>query len=216
MDNARAWVALRHRARRVLTLRTSHRDGVVSSGAEEHFPALVTRAGARTGALGHLWGPASISQAHERSSEVKRYGKSAEQRYDAVRVGCRPPLTRSVRTDRGDEEQAVTTIKASCPVCGDVELTPPDLRLVVCTYAQWSYYAFDCPTCHDEVRKSADDEIIALLVSGSVRPVLWRVPAEALESKSGAPINYDELLDFVLWLDGADSPIAALEATQIR
>ncbi len=41
------------------------------------------------------------------------------------------------------EEETMTTIKASCPVCGDVDLTPAQVRLVVCTVPDWSFYAFN-------------------------------------------------------------------------
>jgi hypothetical protein len=40
----------------------------------------------------------------------------------------------------------MTTIKTSCPVCGDVELTPAQMRLVVCSRSEWSFYAFLCGT----------------------------------------------------------------------
>ena len=50
----------------------------------------------------------------------------------------------------------MTTIKASCPTCGEVELTPADVSLMVCSHAPLSYYAFCCPTCREEVRKPAD------------------------------------------------------------
>jgi len=105
----------------------------------------------------------------------------------------------------------MTTIKASCPICGDVSLTPAQVRLVVCTRPEWSSYAFDCPTCHDEVSKSADEEIVALLVSGGVQLEHWVIPAEALEPHEGAPITYDELLDFALLLTDQD-----LLAEQVR
>ena len=98
----------------------------------------------------------------------------------------------------------MTTIKASCPVCGDVELKPAQLRLVVCSRADWSYYAFTCPACRDEVRKPADEEIVALLVSGGVVAERWHVPAEALEERVGPQISYDDVLDFVLSLDRLD------------
>jgi len=98
----------------------------------------------------------------------------------------------------------MTTIKASCPCCGDVELTPVQMRLVVCTVPQWSYYAFTCPTCTDEIRKPADGEIVTLLKSGGVTATAWHIPAEALEAHSGPVISYDELLDFALWLDSHD------------
>lgn len=108
----------------------------------------------------------------------------------------------------------MTTIKASCPSCGDVELTPADVRLMVCTSAPLSYYAFDCPTCEHEVRKPADDHVVSLLVSGGVSAEIWEVPAEALEHHEGEPIGYDDLLDFVLALH-AHADLTALAATPV-
>lgn len=98
----------------------------------------------------------------------------------------------------------MTTIKASCPVCGDIELTPEQMRLVVCNRQEWSYYAFQCTTCADEVRKPADAEIVALLKSGGVAVTPWHIPAEALEEHTGPVISYDEILDFALWLESHD------------
>ena len=98
----------------------------------------------------------------------------------------------------------MTTIKASCPMCGDVELTPEQMRLVVCNRSEWSYYAFQCPNCADEVRKPADSEIVSLLKSGGVSVTPWHIPAEAMEEHFGATISYDEILDFALWLDRHD------------
>ena len=102
----------------------------------------------------------------------------------------------------------LTTIKASCPTCGEVELTSADITLRVCNHAPLSYYAFTCPACHDEVRKPADDHIVSLLMSGGVRAQVWEIPAEALEAKSGPALNYDDLLDFVLQL-GRDDMLSA-------
>lgn len=107
----------------------------------------------------------------------------------------------------------MTTIKASCPVCGDVELKPAQLRLVVCNRADWSYYAFTCTSCSDEVRKPADDEVIALLVSGGVLAQRWTIPAEALEERTGSPISYDDVLDFALALETVDLVAAVLRPT---
>jgi hypothetical protein len=105
----------------------------------------------------------------------------------------------------------MTTIKATCPVCGEVELTPEDLQLMVCRQAELSYYAFRCPHCLDEVRKPADEQVVSLLVSGGVRPTPWSVPEEALETHTGPRITYDDVLDFALALDQADllAPIAS-------
>ena len=98
----------------------------------------------------------------------------------------------------------MTTIKASCPTCGEVELTSADIALMVCSYAPLSYYAFHCPSCLDEVRKPADDHVISLLMSGGVEATVWEVPEEALEAHTGPAISYDDLLDLVLALESDD------------
>lgn len=106
----------------------------------------------------------------------------------------------------------MTTIKASCPSCGDVELTPPQVRLVVCSVKAWSYYAFTCGSCLEEVRKPAGRDVVALLISGGVIAEPWSVPAEALEEHTGPALSYDDVLDFALWLDHADLVAAAAGA----
>ena len=106
----------------------------------------------------------------------------------------------------------MTTIKASCPDCGEVELTPADVRLMVCSYSPLSYYAFDCDTCRGEVRKPADDHVVSLLLSGGVEAVVWELPAEALEPHEGPAICYDDLLDFALQLTEVDYLAAIVSA----
>jgi hypothetical protein len=98
----------------------------------------------------------------------------------------------------------MTTIKASCPSCGEVEMTSNDVLLMVCSYAPLSYYSFCCPSCSSEVRKPADDHVISLLMSGGVRAQVWELPAEALERKVGPALTYDDLLDFALALNSDD------------
>jgi hypothetical protein len=78
------------------------------------------------------------------------------------------------------------------------------MRLVVCTRSDWSFYAFSCATCNDEIRKPADDEVVTLLVSGGVVAEQWVIPAEALEDHEGPVIAYDDVLDFALQLDRVD------------
>lgn len=107
----------------------------------------------------------------------------------------------------------MTTIKASCPSCGEVELTPADVSLMVCTQPTLSYYAFDCPRCAHEVRKPADDHVVSLLVSGGIRAQVWELPAEALEVKAGPRLTYDDLLDFALHLGTTDLLSAAAATT---
>jgi len=95
----------------------------------------------------------------------------------------------------------VTTIKATCPGCGEVELTPDDIELRVCTHAPASYYVFDCPLCHTDIQKPADDRVIQLLISGGVKALVWELPDEVLETHSGPALTHDDLLDFHLLLE---------------
>ena len=103
----------------------------------------------------------------------------------------------------------MTTIKASCPGCGEVELTSADISLMVCNHASLSYYAFTCPKCVDVVKKPADDHVVSLLVSGGVPAQVWDLPAEVLEVKAGPALTYDDLLDFALELNSTDLLSAA-------
>lgn len=96
----------------------------------------------------------------------------------------------------------MTTIKATCPVCGDVDLTPNDVRLTVAESAGWATYTFECSECHDSIEKPADEEVVALLSSAGV--AIDRVPAEALEGHAGPAFTYDDVLDFALWLEKND------------
>lgn len=100
----------------------------------------------------------------------------------------------------------MTTIKVTCPECGDIDLAPGDLSL--CIAPHWATYSFGCPECGETLRKSADSEIVDLLSSAGVPTV--HVPAEALEPHSGGPIGYDDLLDFALVLEDDGAMAAGL------
>ena len=108
----------------------------------------------------------------------------------------------------------MTTIKASCYDCGEVELSAEDVVLRVCNHAPASYYRFSCPSCQRDVRKPADDHVVSLLLSGGVRAEVWEMPAEALEEHDGAKLCYDDLLHFVLELTTRDD-LAGLADTPV-
>ena len=109
----------------------------------------------------------------------------------------------------------MTTIKTSCPVCGDVELTPEQMRLVVCSRSDWSFYAFRCGTCKDEIRKPADEEVVTLLVSGGVVGRAVGHPRGGARGAPRRPITYDDVLDFALSLDRIDL-LAALITPRVQ
>ena len=108
------------------------------------------------------------------------------------------------RTTKDGEEEAVTTIRANCPSCGDVQLTADDLTVRVCADDERGSYCFHCPECNGAVAKEASRRIVDLLVSSGVRMQVWRLPAELTEARIGAPLTPDDLLDFHLLLEGGD------------
>jgi len=96
----------------------------------------------------------------------------------------------------------MTTIRASCPDCGDVELTVDDVTVLVCAEDNAGSYAFRCPDCRLAVSKAAESRIVDLLVSSGVRMTEWHLPAELFEGRAVAePLTHDDLLDFHLMLE---------------
>jgi hypothetical protein len=112
------------------------------------------------------------------------------------------------------EVATMTTIKATCPTCGDVDLTPADVTVTVAHALGWSTYTFRCVTCWDAVCKPADDDVVQLLTGAGVRVERLDVPMEYLESRamaaSALPLTDDDLLDFALWLHRTDDIIGVL------
>lgn len=100
----------------------------------------------------------------------------------------------------------MTTIKATCPTCGEVALTPDDIELRVDeANTEGSFYGFDCPRCEAQVRKPADERVVRLLVSGGVPALPISAPPvrKRLSERFDFPkITHDDLLDFHQALDG--------------
>jgi hypothetical protein len=92
----------------------------------------------------------------------------------------------------------MTTIRATCPTCGEVGLTPDDIDLRVADHDTTdSFYAFDCPACYSTVRKPADERVVQLLLSGGVeRRDLEREPAAPEPRFPWPSLSHDDLLDF--------------------
>jgi hypothetical protein len=111
----------------------------------------------------------------------------------------------------------VTRIRASCPSCGEVDLTPPDVTLCIVRsedglVGDGSNYRFACPDCEQTITKPADDRIARLLATGGVpveegegaadeealfealKPSHPELPAPATK------LTLDDLLDFHLLL----------------
>lgn len=105
----------------------------------------------------------------------------------------------------------MTTIRTTCPRCGEVDMGPESILLLVAQGGREGTYRFTCPTCMDAVEKRADRKIVALLVSAGVdvagrgrtateelfddvpdeTPVDPRGPLPA-----GPPFTIDDVIDF--------------------
>ncbi len=91
----------------------------------------------------------------------------------------------------------MATIRASCPDCGDVELTTADVSVRVCTADNQGTYLFRCPVCTMSVVKPAEPRTVDLLVASGVAYSTWSPPLELREPKNdGEPFSHDDLLDF--------------------
>src|SRR2546423_2599302 len=116
----------------------------------------------------------------------------------------------SAYPDCGGNPQ-MATIRASCPDCGDVELTTRQMTVRVCAEDNRGSYLFRCPGCTMSVSKAAEQRIIDLLVSSGVQVEIWKLPLELRERPVGEPFDHDDLLVFHELL-GQDGWFATLEA----
>ena len=89
-----------------------------------------------------------------------------------------------------------TIVRATCPSCGDVELTVDQLAAIVCATTNEGSYAFQCPDCQLAVVKTAESHVVELLASAGVRLSVFELPAELDEPHAGAPLTHDDLLAF--------------------
>ena len=96
----------------------------------------------------------------------------------------------------------MTRVRATCPTCGDVEVTTAEVQVLVCPSTASSSYAFVCPRCRLTVTKQTEAHIVDLLISAGVRTVTWTPPAELAEVHHGPPICHDDLLAFHFEVQG--------------
>jgi hypothetical protein len=119
----------------------------------------------------------------------------------------------------------MTTIRSTCPLCGEVDLRPEQILLHVPRDGR-SVYQFMCPACLDPVEKPADGKVAALLVSAGVdfatEDSLLGEPLDPLddplvqdrmdEPPDGLPFTLDDLMTFHFLLQGDTSVREFLEA----
>jgi len=96
----------------------------------------------------------------------------------------------------------MTTVRAQCPACGDVQLQIGDLTVRVCSSDDVpSAYRFRCPGCEQTVQREASPRIVDLLVSAGAPHERWSWPAELNERRAGPVLTPDDLLDLHVLLE---------------
>jgi predicted RNA-binding Zn-ribbon protein involved in translation (DUF1610 family) len=91
---------------------------------------------------------------------------------------------------------------ASCPRCGDLDVSAEQMWLVLTDRSERNHYFFNCPGCGQHVRRKAH-AITVRLLERLVPVETIEIPAEALEPHDGPPLTEDDLIDLMLTLDDA-------------
>lgn len=82
-----------------------------------------------------------------------------------------PVVAVSARVGDGATDNAgMTAIRAKCPSCGVVDLSPADISLHLHPSGPLGSYRFVCPQCDEEVDKRADRRTVELLLAAGVEP----------------------------------------------
>jgi hypothetical protein len=120
----------------------------------------------------------------------------------------------------------MTTIRATCPTCGEVEMGATAVLLTVESGGAEGCYSFVCPVCEDTVEKRADRKVVMLLLSAGVEvqevaqlslpqetpaqtaagaaPQAAPVRPSASRVPDGPPLTTDDLIDFHFLLQRDD------------
>jgi len=86
----------------------------------------------------------------------------------------------------------MTTIRTSCPLCGDVELAPGDLALRLIPCRGTGTYQFRCPHCEQVQHRPANHRVVSILLATGVA-------YEVVDDE--APITEGEIAEFMAGLD---------------
>jgi hypothetical protein len=108
------------------------------------------------------------------------------------------------------ESSLMTTIRSTCPRCGEVDMRPGQVLLHAPLDGR-SVYQFTCPACFDPVEKPADRRAAALLLAAGVAvateesllgdlcgtdPPEGGVEPDHVRASYGPPLTLDDLLAF--------------------
>lgn len=92
----------------------------------------------------------------------------------------------------------MTTVRATCPSCGDVRLPASEFVVRIRDGETDGEYRFKC-TCGIIVLKPCAEAVAALLIGAGVRKEVWKLPLELLEHPIlDLPLSEDEVIDLYL------------------
>ena len=99
----------------------------------------------------------------------------------------------------------MTTIRATCPKCGEVEMDAQAILLSIRETDGEGVYSFTCPVCFDTIEKPADRKVVMLLLSAGVDVTqIAEVVVDEQPPDDLPPLTADDLIDFHFLLQGED------------
>ncbi len=126
------------------------------------------------------------------------------------------------RVPKADIRIEMTTIRTTCPQCGEVDMTPQSILLSIRERSGEGSYRFSCPTCLHTIEKPADRKVAALLLSAGVEvddlghDDDWASDQEELHlaemRPEGPPFTVDDLINFHFLLKDDEALYRALSA----
>ena len=94
----------------------------------------------------------------------------------------------------------MTTIKTTCQLCGDIHITPDDVKLELEPGGREGEYIFSCPECHQEQRRPANSRVVSVLLATGVNFEI--VEPEITEAEvEEFTVYLDAVSDSDLWSD---------------
>ena len=105
----------------------------------------------------------------------------------------------------------MTTIRATCAACGDVELTTTDVSVMISQDSGDGTYSFRCPLCDAVVVKDCPRHTVDLLISAGVHYAMFVAADEPNPDPYAPPLTHDDLLEFHSFLANDAQVAGALE-----
>lgn len=97
-------------------------------------------------------------------------------------------------------------VRAECPHCGSLDLTPAQLRCAVDPRSKLlGLCEYHCPICSQLIVVPTTATAATAMLGDGAGTIAGAVPFELLEEHSGPPLTTDDFLDFYLALESTRS-----------